>query len=314
MDILITGASGRLGSYFMPIFLEKYKNDNITLFSRQHTNFNKAHENIKEISGDLKSLMTYKNELKSFDMIIWLASKINYEDDYSTMYRENTKPVEIAQQLWPSAKIVYVSSISVYGERDYGQRIITEETSLNPNSFYGKSKLEAEIIAMKFQNYQILRPSVLIGKGYTTGFERVYKKLLNKSYFFIGNVNSFLPFVHAYDTANAIVFCAARLMKNKNDIFNVSLPPVTQKTLVDYVCKLAGFTPPNPNLVIPPWLLKLSNFYVAKEFNHLIDQVSCSRYVSSEKIIKEGFVFEKSWQQGIEEITIDLMKAYSQKL
>lgn len=100
-------------------------------------------------------------------------------------------------------QFVFLSSMSVYGI-DNG--VINEETSLNPKSNYGKSKLQAEelIKPLDDDNFKvaIIRPPMVYGKGCKGNYQRlsrlalitpIFPKIENKrSMIYIDNLSEFV--------------------------------------------------------------------------------------------------------------------------
>jgi UDP-glucose 4-epimerase len=63
---------------------------------------------------------------------------------------------------FPNAKIIYVSTVAVYGD---SEQIISESTRENPQSNYAISKLKAEKLVQKIPLHVIIRLSSLYGNG-----------------------------------------------------------------------------------------------------------------------------------------------------
>ncbi|MEM5776966.1 MAG: NAD(P)-dependent oxidoreductase [Candidatus Aenigmatarchaeota archaeon] len=329
MDILITGITGKLGSELLNNF-----NNLISILytnTKDKLNFlflvrNDKKQFVKEFFDNLenKTLVKYDffdieltreedlyvffKKNKKFDLVIWLASEVNYNKPYEELYKVNVKPLEILKENCNVDKILYISSIAVYNEKTNNQEIC-ETNELKPASVYGLSKLRAEEIIYKFNNYVILRPAIIIGKEYLLGFETVYKMLRKKKFVYI-NKKAHIPLVYVKDLVNAILFSLDILMKNKNvkEIFNVCNDNITQETLVNYVCEKSLFS--KPFLELPSFLVKL---FLKRDYHFLVDQLKYDRIINSKKIKDYGFVFKYSWKTGIDEILEALNLKYITK-
>ena len=123
--------------------------------------------------------------------------------EYYEINRDLTLTVARKAKAEGVRQFIYMSSMSVYG-MDEG--VITPRTAPNPNTHYGRSKLDAEIGLKKLEddNFKIciLRPPMVYGKGckgnYASlvsliGKTPVFPKIDNRrSVLSIGNLCSFL--------------------------------------------------------------------------------------------------------------------------
>ncbi len=96
---------------------------------------------------------------------VYIVSAIlsNHLDDIDMLFHVNVKLVKNISYQFPSAKLIYFSTVSVFdGLSDI---IISENTTPTPESFYGISKLWAEKVIMKHSKFSILRISSMYGIG-----------------------------------------------------------------------------------------------------------------------------------------------------
>ncbi|MCX8166890.1 MAG: NAD(P)-dependent oxidoreductase [Candidatus Micrarchaeota archaeon] len=311
MDILVTGITSRVGqSIDIDKIIELTKANNIYYLVRNtklkdmksnltsKASSNTSHNYIILDFSDTFKLKQFFSEHDKFDFVIWIASEISYTKTYEELYHTNVKPIEMLSSLCDVKNIVYISSIAVYGEKFNKKEMLTEDSELNPTSNYGKSKLAAENIVKTFSNYVILRPSIIIGKNFVFGFDKVYS-FIKTGFFFYPNRKARMPLVHVNDLVDSIYFSIELLSTKESykDIFNVSSANVMQEELVTYVKnrlkkRLITFD-------VHPFLAKL---LIKKELHYLIDQLVLDRQISSNKIISKGFKFKFMWQQGIDEI------------
>lgn len=149
--ILITGAGSYIGTSFnnyMGQFKDKYKVDII----------------------DLKNKSWCKKSFSGYDVVFHVAGIAHIKetnenkDLYYKVNRDLT--IEVARKAKKDKvkQFIFLSSMSVYG-LEIG--IINKDTIPNPNTNYGKSKLEAEeglnkLAASDF-NVVILRPPMVYG-------------------------------------------------------------------------------------------------------------------------------------------------------
>lgn len=157
-DILILGGTGFLGrSLNQSLNSENFKIINISS---------------KEL--DLRRKDLFENLLDLYDeksTIIFLSAVKRNLGDSLTTYEMNIKigiTVLNALQKKPVKNLIYLSSCAVYGEKN-NQLNFTENSTINPTSFYGASKVAIEemLKLMKnknqIKNLTILRPTTIYG-------------------------------------------------------------------------------------------------------------------------------------------------------
>lgn len=126
-----------------------------------------------------------------YDAIVHVAGIVHQPNcqDWDLYKRVNTyMPISIATMAKEQGvkQYVFFSTMGVYGVgKKLKQNLIDDQTPLNSNSMYGKSKLMAEEGLLKLQdgtfNVAFVRPPSVYGKGcrggYITGFASIARKL-----------------------------------------------------------------------------------------------------------------------------------------
>jgi len=150
MNILITGANGFVGNYFVNQYDEKY---NISKFSFRTDSFSNLNLDTTDIVIHLSALVHQMGG----------ASKEEYE-------KVNvTQTLELAQKAIESGvkHFIFMSSVKVYGEET--DVAYSEGSACNPQDEYGKSKLKAEIELQKLEDddfkVSIIRTPIVYGYG-----------------------------------------------------------------------------------------------------------------------------------------------------
>jgi nucleoside-diphosphate-sugar epimerase len=127
-------------------------------------------------------------------------------------------------------KIIYASSSAVYGENRFKN---TEKTKLNPKSFYGKTKIENEKIALEFfKKYKIssigIRFSNIYGPGqlnFTAIIpDAIVSCIKNTKLTLRGNGETIRDFIHVDDIVDVYKLLAENLYlfpkKYSGEVFN----------------------------------------------------------------------------------------------
>ncbi|MDO8553949.1 MAG: NAD(P)-dependent oxidoreductase [Candidatus Micrarchaeota archaeon] len=214
MKIYITGASGRLGHAVMKLLPSAIS------------------VNLRDESLNLKK--TFSNATH----VIHLAASLNFEDARELWKSNYELTKRVVNSLPKNCKIVYASSISVYGKR-LVEIPATEKTPCHPDSAYAKSKYAAEQEVIKHGNYVALRIAAIYGPGFTDYFKMI--DVLRKGHMrIIGDGSNRVPFVHVEDVAKAI----KNSLNAKSGIYLLSADSITQRKTFEIVSKELGITTP----------------------------------------------------------------------
>ncbi|MDH6366290.1 MULTISPECIES: NAD-dependent epimerase/dehydratase family protein [unclassified Breznakia] len=192
--ILITGKGSYIGTCFKE-YMSQYSNDYYT-------------EELDMLDSSWKEF-----DFGAFDVVFHvagLAHSTPSEDQRELYYKVNTDLVyEVAEKAKKSGvkQFIFMSSIIVYGSGEVGEnRIITSDTPLTPDNFYGDSKKQAEIKinTLRDDSFLVLtlRPPMIYGKHSKGNYERLSKlakitpffpKISNRrSMLFIDNLSEFV--------------------------------------------------------------------------------------------------------------------------
>lgn len=100
-----------------------------------------------------------------FDTIYIISAHIPTKveaDTHRRLFETNVELIEKVCKQFPAAKIVYASSVSVYGEQD---GVLDENSRTAPTNVYGISKLWGEHLVRQASRYAIVRISSMYGEG-----------------------------------------------------------------------------------------------------------------------------------------------------
>ncbi len=156
MNVLVIGANGFLGSTIVQKCLsKKWRVDCIY-------NINKNNLPVSTNNYSINELDTLSSK---YDYIFLVAAYIphgNYNLPSKELLDGNIKlPLKISEQ-FPESKIIFSSSVSVYGTSSSS---LSEQSSYTAPTLYGLSKLSGETIVKLHERSQIIRFSSLYGKG-----------------------------------------------------------------------------------------------------------------------------------------------------
>ena len=161
MKVLVTGASGQIGSYVLELIAKKYEVIGVDL---KPYPFNEEYRELV-ITGDLRSFRFVQSIVKDVDAIIHLAAQVSVERSWIDPAFDAENNIIATINLLDACvesgveKFIYVSSAAVYGSPLYVP--IDEQHPTNPLSPYGVSKLAGEHYAKIYSekmHVNIVRP------------------------------------------------------------------------------------------------------------------------------------------------------------
>lgn len=203
MRMLVTGATGMIGSYICKEFADMQ----IDKLGRSEQN-----DIVADITGCIKLTTRY-------DIVVHCAGTTSEASANEVNYRGTTNLLNALEQN-PPRYFVQISSLSVYGLTEGND--VTEDYPLRPVTEYGKSKLAAENelkkwCADKGVVLTILRPALTFGNGVSGKAAEMFDAIVKGRYFHIRGNQARRSIVMADDVAKA-----CRLTFKEGGIYNVS--------------------------------------------------------------------------------------------
>ncbi|MFQ5405663.1 MAG: NAD-dependent epimerase/dehydratase family protein [Candidatus Micrarchaeia archaeon] len=320
MKLLITGATGRLGRILTKTLLKK--NHSLRLLVR---NTQKAEKLFgKQKKGKLKYVRADFNNprvlekinkaCKGVEQVAHLAALVTVnakKEDLEKTNVEFTKTLLKAAEKAKVKRFVFCSSVSVYPERSHTQTY-NEEHSYDPSNEYGKSKVDAEKIVKAGKiPFVILRPSMIYGEGFDTGFGSAIRAIQTKKMFTIGRGKNKFAMVHGQDVADAFVKAIERGKQVENKAFIINAEQIEQKTAFELTAK--ALKVPAPKIQIPKRILLLTAIpleIISKAFgknppisSEFIENLAANRLYSNTRAQKElNWHPKKKFSQEIKKV------------
>jgi len=249
LKILITGASGFIGSEF----ISKFSNDfRIISYSRKTIKNNKKiKKNIINEKGTIEDKKIIKIIKKhSPDIVLHLAnfgSMKQCDENAESAFKTNVYGIfnVIMGCINTNSKLIFLSSREVYGETI--AKNSSETDPVLPNNVLGITKVLAENLIMYANRkyaleYTILRPSNIYG---INGDKFVVKTMLNsaiqKKKIFVNGGTQKLNLVHVNDILNIIKLVIQKPKLSSGQIFNIGTRNnISVKKLALNIAKLVG--------------------------------------------------------------------------
>ncbi len=179
--LLITGASGFVGSYFVDKYKDSYE---IKAFSFLKDDFGALH-------------------VKDVDVVLHLSALVHRKDGASSEEYERvnvTQTLELAKKAKESGvgQFIFMSTVKVYGEES--DEVYTETFTYKPQDEYGKSKLKAEheLQKLETENFKvsIVRTPIVYGYAVKANMQNLIKLIDKMPILPFGGIDNQRSFVY----------------------------------------------------------------------------------------------------------------------
>ena len=227
--ILITGATGFVGSHLTELCVEK--GFEVVAFDRYNSNYNlgwleksKYEKDINFVFGDIRDYDSVLKTMKDCQIVFHLAALIGIPYSYLSPQAYIKTNIEGTSNILESSKhldieqTIITSTSEVYGSAKYVP--IDEKHSLAAQSPYSASKISADQLALSYYNsfqlpIKIIRPFNIYGPRQSSRavIPSIIIQALNaKKEIKLGNVEPSRDFTYVIDSCNAFI----EILKIKN--------------------------------------------------------------------------------------------------
>jgi UDP-glucose 4-epimerase len=210
---------------------------------------------VEQLSGDILDPAILSRAVAGTDTVIHLAALLHITDPPPSLRQEyervNISGTEMLVATCAQSsvqRLVYFSTIAVYGYNNTG--ILTEGTEPRPDTFYGRTKLDAERIVLRARNRDgqpmgtVLRMAAVYGGRVKGNYFRLVRSLMRGRFVPIGRGKNHRALIYDKDAAEAAVL-AAEHPAAAGQIFNVSdgMSP-TLADIIENISRALGRRPP----------------------------------------------------------------------
>ena len=268
MKILITGASGFIGSFIVEEALKRGF-ETWAAVRKSSSREYLQDERIKFIELNLSSKEQLVEQLRphQFDYVVHAAgvTKCLNKQDFHRINTEGTKHLvdALLELQMPLKRFVFISSLSIFGaireQQPYEE--IKETDTPQPNTAYGRSKLEAEKYLGSVCSrvpYIILRPTGVYGPREKDYFIMA-KSIKQHSDFAVGFKRQDITFVYVKDVVQA-VFLALDKVGNGRKYFLSDGQVYQSATFSNLIHEELG-RPWWIRITAPVWVLRIVTFF-----------------------------------------------------
>jgi dihydroflavonol-4-reductase len=218
MKILVTGATGFIGSYLARRL--KQTNHQIFCLVRKTSNVRLLNElGVTLVSGDVTDKNSVLEGMKDCDWVINLANVYSFwEPDkrvYTQVNIEGTRNVMQCALETGISKVMHVSTAAIFGKpKDVP---FTEESPVGPVRFseYSRTKYEGDLIAWEYYRKNrlplvVIYPVAVLGPGDPKATGKYIQNLIRRRLPATVFDDSCFTFVHVKDVAEIIVRAAEK--------------------------------------------------------------------------------------------------------
>ena len=247
MNILVTGGAGYIGSVLVPMLLND--GHNVTVLDRLSFGIEPiaplfVNPRFTFFKGDVADMNLMKEITRPADAVVHLAAVVGAPacvQNQADARRTNEGGTDvILRASGPLKRIIYASSVSVYGKQPEGT-VATEETKLNPLSLYARTKVAGEGMfrGQGHNNATILRFATVHGLSPRMRMDLLVNDLTFQAVH-TGNLvvyqgSAVRAGVHVHDAATAIQRALDGV--NTRGTFNVVSSCATKAEIVDLIAK-----------------------------------------------------------------------------
>jgi nucleoside-diphosphate-sugar epimerase len=240
MNVLVTGAAGRVGRHLVPALLKK--GDEVRALVKENMVEN---ENVEIFYGDLLDKDSLRKAVDGVDAVFHLAAIVDYLAPKDLMFKVNVVGTKNLLEVSKGKKFIYLSSTAVMGKK-FKELPLDESTPCNPSNFYGRTKLEAENL-VKEAGGIIVRSTDVFGPGFREGYNFIISELEKGELPIIGDGKNFIQWIHVNDLVQALLL--AKEKGKPREVYIVAGKEFkTLKQLLKMLCKYLDVEPPKKQM------------------------------------------------------------------
>lgn len=295
MKVLVTGGAGYLGSVLCEHLLKAGYQVTVldNLLYQQHSLFHLcADPHFEFVLGDVRDESLVRGCIKEADVLIPMAAVVGApacERDPHLAQSVNLEAIQMLNALRsPRQLVIFPTTNSGYGTKS-GDAYCTEDTSLEPVSLYGRTKVQAEAELLDSPNAITLRLATVFGMS-----PRIRLDLLVNSFVYAAVTTGYLVifekdfkrnFIHIRDVADCVIHCIKHADRMAGHPYNAGLD-AANLSKEELARKIKAHLP---------------NFYI--HYAPIGTDPDKRNYIVSNQRLREaGFEAQHSLEDGIEEL------------
>ena len=263
MKILVTGGTGFIGSHLTSALLKE--GHRVRVFTRLQAKKEMLRDRfgsrVEVMVGSFEREEDLEKAVDGCEVVYHYAAipAMRWGISWWEYEKANVLATKDLLEASAAAKIkrfIFCSSISTYGHH-IRKPYLDESTPLTPDSFYGKSKVEAEKLVRLFWKekrlpFTIIRPAIVYGPGDVGGMMLKLCRFLKTGYFvIIGNGKNSIPLVYVDDVVDLSLLCLKKAAESR-----IFLAASDERPSLCEVTKQAAHAlgAHSPKISVPLWM------------------------------------------------------------
>ena len=249
MTVLVTGATGLLGSHLIELLLERGERPRALV--RPGDSVAGLPGTVDIAWGDLADRDALAEAVRGVDTVLNCAARTGPWGPEAEYQRSNVGGLEnlVAAALDGGVqRLVHVSSITVHGNDVRGLADETAPFRVEPNP-YSRSKVAGErllesLVRTRRAPVTIVRPGWIYGPRDTASFGRFAAMIEHGRMIVVGPGSNHVPLIHVRDAAHGVLLAAAVEAAVGRAYLLVNDERVTQRQFLDAIAAQLNVAPP----------------------------------------------------------------------
>jgi nucleoside-diphosphate-sugar epimerase len=227
LKVLVTGATGFTGGHLVRKLLDEGDEVRAVVRSEEMARLLLNELPVHIVEGDLRDLESLYTATEGIDIVYHIAALYREagfpEKTYHDINAGGTENLLKASIENKVKKFVHCSTVGVLGNIDNPPA--DENTAYNPGDEYQRSKLEGELIALRYHKefnipVTVIRPAAIYGPG-DTRLLKLFKMISRKKAVILGDGETFYHMVYINDLIKGILL-ASRIEKAVGEVFIIA--------------------------------------------------------------------------------------------
>ena len=317
-NVLVTGAAGFLGSSLVDKLCRSGHHVRAVFHDSTHPISHLG--NVETVVADIRNAKSVQDVAGGCGAIVHLAAKVHAmddsgtEQDYETVNVDGTKHVLDAAVRSGVNRIVFASSVKVFGEETNG--CVDETQAPDPQTAYGRSKWRAEQLVSEYAARHglttvSLRLPMVYGPTKRGNLYRMIEAIDHGRFPTLPRLSAVRSLLHVENFVQAVLLCLRVPCFQRAAYVVADAEPYCVTDLYDWLRAGLGKTPPRWR--VPLWILKtgarcgdmlqaISGNPVPLTTEQLTKLIGCAWYSSTTITHDLGYQAAFSFEQAVPEL------------
>jgi 2-alkyl-3-oxoalkanoate reductase len=272
MTVLVTGATGFLGSHLTELLLAAGERPRVLVRPGEAVGAS-AGEVVDVFRGDVGDRAALDIALRGVDRVLHCAARCGPWGPPAEYESTNVRGLEALVRAALAAgvqRLVHVSSITVHGNDVGGAADESAPLREEPNP-YSRSKVAGERLLERMIRDEgapvtIVRPGWIYGPRDRASFARFARMIENGQMMVVGGGENHLPLIYVSDAARGVLLASEAAQAVGRSYLLVNDQPVTQREFIGAIAAELGAPAPTRHI---PYQLGLMLGAAAEQLGHL---------------------------------------------